>query len=161
MNKKKISIGVLGLAIALTFTACGKKAEDRVEEEGQKIEDKIEEVEDKVEDKVDEVEEDLDKEAKRDAELRIVGLFDEIVEKNYDGKVSLDDYKVSIDDDTKKVDDVEFKLFLDVENEDEAKKLIDEYSDIFEKEFKAKEDIDELTLKWRTPNSDDLIEKYY
>lgn len=169
MNKKKAVLLSLSVAAALAITGCGKKDVEEPKED-ENIEQQVEVEEDVKEEEKEEVEEQTseedsedknDKEIEKETIFRVLDLTDEIIEDNFE-KVQLKDFKISGRTEApEKLYIADLYLHLDVDNKEEAEKLIEEYSETFMSKFDSKEDYEEVILIWSTPAHEETIEKEY
>lgn len=148
--KRKVLIGMsVMLASSMILTACGKgdvdKAVEDVKQEGENITDKAEEKGEELTDK-----------AKSDNVIvDTVVDVEEIIAKNFK-KVELKDFKIETElENADRLYIADLYLYLDVEDKDEAEKLIDAYSEVLFKELYEKREYTETTLQWTTPNHDE------
>lgn len=162
MTKRISKLLILVLVGTLFLTACGKKDKGQEAEEVEKVED-VEDVEEDVEPELteEEIKAKEERSQKVDTYARSLDLVDSIIEDFKD--VRLEDERIQLTDDNKSIYTADIYLFLDNDNEEEAVKLIDEYSEVFKEKFTAEEEYEELIVYWLTPNHDksDAIEKIY
>lgn len=164
--KKLSKILTLFLVATLFLTACGNREAEEAEEpevveKMEENEEELEEIEEEPELTEEEIKAEEERTQKVDTQLRALDLMDEIIEDFED--VNLEEERIQLTDDNKNIYTADIYLYLDNENEEEAVKLIDQYSEIFEKEFGAEEEYEEIILYWLTPNHDksQAIEKIY
>ncbi len=109
------------------------------------------------------VEEEFEVDEEMETKVRGARLADYIIQENFEN-VRLEDFKINTEiDNIKKINNADFYLYLDNEDEGEVEKIIDEYGEIFAEEFAERESYLGITLYWITPNQDreNAIERDY
>lgn len=109
------------------------------------------------------VEEEFEVDEEMETKVRGARLAEYIIQENFED-VRLEDFKINTEiDNVKKINNADFYLYLDNENEREVEKIIDEYGEVFAEEFAERESYLGITIYWITPNHDreNAIERDY
>lgn len=140
-NKKRILLGIsVVMAASLALTACGgKKGTEGKNEETAKV---------------DAVEEDVELTEKEKETKTLSNSLEEAVALIGDMKdVELVDIKPQTDiNDPERLYILDLKLNINVEDKEEAEKLMEEYSNKFFEEMYKLEKYEEVTILWTSPN---------
>lgn len=145
MNRKIILSIILALSLSLLLVGC----EENNSKGGN--------------DSVKDVEEDFEIDEEMETKIRGANLAESIIRENFED-VKLEDFKINTEiDDLNMINNADFYLYLDNDNEDEVEKIIDEYGEIFAEKFGELESFLGITLYWMTPNHDrdNAIERDY
>ncbi len=138
--KRKLVLGGLALALSLSLVACG---EEKLAEDDQDEKYMVEGEEEPVDsEKIEEI----------NTINRVIRLVNNVVEEELEDVHFLDSKIVPEIDEPEKVHIADIYLFLDVEDKDQAEKLIEDYSKVIMERFDSQEDYEEVILIWTSPN---------
>ncbi len=134
LKKRGLVVGSLVLASILLLTACTSK--------GKPEETNKEEITEEV----------SDKEKEDGTRIDTVVLVENIIGENFEN-VRLKNYKIDGRmDNPEELYIADLELYLDVEDKEEAERLISEYSEVLFEKLYEKKKYEEVVLIWTSPN---------